>query len=97
MPAYAAGIPGKGTPHDPRGLIQESFRIEGITEADCRSIFFDWVLGLPAETASEEAIRFMLELHRDEPDGHPMKAVLREGLQPPARRGRSPRRRKGGQ
>lgn len=89
-------LPGKGTPHDPRGLIQESFRIEGITETDCRSIFFDWALGLPAETDSAEAIRFLLDLHGDEPDGHPMKAVLREGLQPAARgsRGRASIRRR---
>ena len=31
---------------DPRGLILESYRIEGITEGQCRSIFLDWALGI---------------------------------------------------
>lgn len=82
MPDDAGLLPGKGTLHDPRGLIQESFRIEGVAPEDCRSIFFDWVLGLPADTDSAEAVRHMLDLYRSEPDAHPMKAVLREGLQP---------------
>ena len=34
---------------DPRGLIRESYRIEGITEAECRSIFMDWALGTPVD------------------------------------------------
>ena len=32
--------------YDPRNLIREAYRIEGITLADCRSIFLDWALGL---------------------------------------------------
>ena len=31
---------------DPRGVIFEAYRIEGITGPDCRSIFLDWALGL---------------------------------------------------
>ena len=34
---------------DPRGLIYESYRIEDVTEAQCRSIFFDWALGASPE------------------------------------------------
>ncbi len=33
---------------DPKGLIRESFAIEGIGAPECRSIFLDWALGLPA-------------------------------------------------
>jgi hypothetical protein len=36
-------------PDDPKGLIRESFRIEGITGAECRSIFVDWALSVQAE------------------------------------------------
>ena len=34
-------------PLDPKGLIRESYRIEGITEGECRSVFLDWALSLP--------------------------------------------------
>ncbi len=32
---------------DPKGLVRESYAIEGITLGECRSIFIDWVLSLP--------------------------------------------------
>jgi hypothetical protein len=32
---------------DPKGLIRESYRIEGITAGECRSILVDWALSLP--------------------------------------------------
>lgn len=81
---------------DPRGLIREAFRIEGITEPDCRSIFFDWALGHSAETEMRQAIEALLTAYADAPADHPMISVLREGLtasEPPARGRRSARRR----
>lgn len=65
---------------DPRGLIAEAFAIEGITEPDCRSIFFDWALGLDPSVAQDAAINALLNVHGAAPDGHPMRAVLLEGL-----------------
>ena len=35
------------TTSDPKGLIRESYRIEGITPGECRSVFMDWALSLP--------------------------------------------------
>ena len=35
---------------DKTGLIRESFRIDRISAAECRSIFLDWAIKLPAET-----------------------------------------------
>ena len=32
---------------DPKGLIRESYRIEGITLPECRTIFFDWAIQIP--------------------------------------------------
>ena len=32
---------------DPKGVIGESYRIEGIRVEECRSIFMDWALRLP--------------------------------------------------
>jgi hypothetical protein len=37
-------------PLDPKGLIREAFRIDGITDAECRSIFVDWALSVQATT-----------------------------------------------
>lgn len=86
-------------PHDPRGLIREAFRIEGIGEADCRSIFFDWALGLPADADPAGAAAALRAHHADEPADHPMTVLLTEAAEGRAdgatgrRRGRAARRR----
>ncbi len=75
---------------DPKGLIRESYRIEGIGAAQCRSIFLDWALSLDGGVDQAEAMRAALAAYGADP-GHPMSAVLREGLSrtgaPAARRG----------
>ncbi|MCQ0968956.1 hypothetical protein MLD63_00720 (plasmid) [Paracoccus sp. TK19116] len=74
---------------DPKGLIRESFRIDGITLGECRTIFLDWALSLPDGVAPAEAMRAVLDLYA--PDGaggrrdHPMVTVLSEGLAAAAR------------
>lgn len=80
---------------DPKGLIREAYRIEGIGLAECRSIFLDWALSLPAGVDPAAAMRRLLADH-DAPD-HPMTAVLAEGLAAPpvAGNGSGPRRRGG--
>ncbi len=71
----------KGDPRlDPKGLIRESYRIEGITAAECRSIFLDWALSLPEGTGTDEALRLLLARHGAEAPDHPMTEVLRAGL-----------------
>lgn len=74
---------------DPRGLIREAFAIEGIDASQCRSIFFDWALGLPAELEDKAAIRRLLEYYVPQQPDHPMIAVLQAGLEtsPKGRRG----------
>lgn len=75
---------------DPKGLIRESYRIEGITASECRSIFLDWALSLAPGTDQREAMRTALALYGADP-AHPMSEVLTEGLlrekAAPARRG----------
>lgn len=71
-------------PADPKGLIREAFRIDGITEAECRSIFVDWALSV-AEPDPRALIETLLERYADAPHDHPMQAVLREGMQAPPR------------
>ena len=77
-------------PDDPKGLIRESYRIEGISVQECRSIFLDWALSVPAEVAAKDRIlRLLAGFGSDAPD-HPMTQTLRAALadsDPPRRRG----------
>ena len=79
--------------YDARNLIAESYRIEGIGAADCRSIFLDWALGLPAGAAPGEAAAALLAAYAP-PAEHPMTALLAEAAAGEARAG--PGRRRGG-
>jgi hypothetical protein len=80
----------KGDPDiDPRGLIAEAYRIDGIGPAECRAVFLDWALGLPGGTGPEHVRRLFDHYAPEYPD-HPMTEVLREGLTTsaePVRRG----------
>lgn len=69
-------------PHDidPRGLIRESYRIEGITASQCRSIFLDWAIGVPQVCDARDLVRQLLDHYGAEAPDHPMTQVLRDGL-----------------
>ena len=74
---------------DPKGLMREAFAIEGIGAPECRSIFLDWALGVPADRdAREEAARLIDHYAPSVPDDHPMLTTLRAALSDsgPARR-----------
>ena len=81
---------GKGDINDPKGLIYEAYRIEGITAAECRSIFLDWALSLPDGRDPILVLPQLIAAYgADQPD-HPMTHVLQEGQgagQKPRRRG----------
>jgi hypothetical protein len=72
---------------DPKGLIRESYRIEGIGAPECRSIFLDWALSLAAGTDPRLALKRVIAEYAEDAD-HPMSGVLKAGLQdaPDARR-----------
>jgi len=75
---------------DPKSLMFEAYRIEGITPSQCRSIFLDWALGLPIGQDNAAAIQVILDLYGADSPTHPMSVVLRQGLQggvKPKRRG----------
>jgi hypothetical protein len=78
-------------PADPKGLIREAYRIEGITYEECRSIFLDWALGVPMEADSRALLADLLARHGAAAPDHPMTRVLTEGQEAAAR----PRRRGG--
>jgi hypothetical protein len=75
---------------DPKGLVRESYRIEGITAGECRSIFMDWALSLPEDLAVPEAVGVLIATYAALAPGHPMNAVLdqaRTAPDAPRRRG----------
>jgi hypothetical protein len=76
-------------PVDPKNLIADAFRIEGIGDAECRSILVDWAISVEADDP-RPLMAALLDRHRDAPTDHPMIALLREGMgtaTPPRRRG----------
>lgn len=78
----------KGDMLDPKGLIAESYKMDGIEAAECRSIFLDWALSYPGD--QRQAIAQLLARH-GAASAHPMTETLKAGLVAPA----TPRRRGG--
>jgi hypothetical protein len=65
---------------DPKGLIHESFQIEGITASECRSIFLDWSLNLPDSVDTGFALRALVDRYAQNTPNHPMSLILQEGM-----------------
>ncbi|MCP5072353.1 MAG: hypothetical protein GY947_03555 [Rhodobacteraceae bacterium] len=65
---------------DPRGLIFESYRMEGIGIEECRTIFLDWALGTPLGADMAANLSILMAEYGDGALDHPMTEVLREGL-----------------
>lgn len=75
---------------DPKGLVRESYRIDGITYGECRSIFVDWALSLPQGADTADALRALIAQYALGEPAHPMSKVLNEALVPaeaPRRKG----------
>ena len=72
------GLKRSSHPLDKRGLIGEAFNMEGVSEAQCRSIFFDWALGLPDNEDMPACAAKLHALHSAEFPDHPMTKVLLE-------------------
>ncbi|WP_298836150.1 hypothetical protein [uncultured Roseobacter sp.] len=70
----------KGDEDDPKGLIYEAYRIEGISKPECRSVFLDWALSLPMERDTGQTLRTLIARYRDIHPDHPMTEVMTEGL-----------------
>ncbi len=78
-------------PCDPRGLIAEAYRIEGISAPECRAIFLDWALGVPAGESTHTHSAALLAHYRPAHPDHPMTEILQQALADvpnPRRRGR---------
>ena len=75
---------------DPKGLVRESYAIDGITMGECRSIFIDWALSLPVAVNTPDCLRALLAQYGTSNPDHPMTNVLTEALtapETPKRRG----------
>lgn len=66
--------------YDPKGLVREAYRIDGITAGECRSIFLDWALSVPLGADHLALIAALLDHYGAAQAGHPMTQVLRDGL-----------------
>ncbi|WP_259786947.1 hypothetical protein [Aliiroseovarius crassostreae] len=73
---------------DKRGLIRESYRIDGIRSEECRSIFLDWALFDEHELPQAERIALLLETYGADAPDHPMTSVMRAALEPAVTTGR---------
>jgi hypothetical protein len=75
---------------DPKGLVREAYRMEGIGAAECRSIFVDWALSLPPGADPRPLVEALLARYGATRPGHPMTDLLtaaRDAPPAPRRRG----------
>lgn len=75
---------------DPKGLVRESYAIDGITLGECRSIFIDWALSLPAGADTPDCLAAVIAHYAAPAPDHPMSSVLRDAQMTaasPTRRG----------
>lgn len=73
---------------DKRELFEDSYRIDGITEGECRSIFLDWAIGIPAGQDPKPWLRLIHAHYQPMYPDHPMTKVLSESLGEVAKTGR---------
>ena len=75
---------------DKRGVIYDAYRMDGIREEECRSIFLDWVMGIPLEEDVSGYIALMFDHYTAHYPNHPMTNILKDGnvQKPPIRKGR---------
>lgn len=70
-------------PDDPKGLIREAYKIDGISDGECRSILVDWALSLPPEV-DQPAVAARLIARPGYPADHPMSILLAAAATPVA-------------
>ena len=68
---------------DWKGLVRESYAIEGISEAECKSIFIDWALCLTPGADPGDALRALIAHYGPANPDHPMTALLTAALTAP--------------
>jgi len=64
---------------DPRGMIYESYRIQDVTQEECRMIFLDWAMNTP-QGNMKAYLQELLDEYQVNHENHPMTQVIRDGL-----------------
>lgn len=72
---------------DPRGMIYESYRIEGISVEECRMIFLDWALEA-AQIDMRDKLQSLIDEYGNANPDHPMTSVILEGMKKSSQSGR---------
>ncbi len=67
------------TQNDPRGVIADAYKIDGISAPECRSIFLDWALEPRTPEDMRRAAKALAAQHADAPT-HPMTGILQEAM-----------------
>lgn len=82
--------------HDPRNLIGDALVMEGLSDSEIRSIFFDWAFGLKEPESAAASAHALLGIYRTQATAaHPMIRLLEQAAAgAAAARGRTGRRRK---
>lgn len=65
---------------DPRGMIYEAYRIEGITLEECRMIFLDWAMHSPQGDIKPYLQQLLDEYESKNTPDHPMSEVIKAGF-----------------
>ena len=73
---------------DPKGLIRDSYQIDGIGAPECRSIFLDWAISVPDGQGTASLVAELLARHEKTFPDHPMTRVLRDAQEPALAKGR---------
>ena len=81
-------MPEPKDPNDPKGLIRESYRIDGIGDPECRSILMDWALSLPDDLPQTTAATALYARYGAQAPQHPMSVLLLAAQAPQATQGR---------
>ena len=68
---------------DPKGLVRESYLIEGITAGECRSILLDWALSLPVGAQTRPPLERLIAEYAVAAPDHPMSVEMHHGLAAP--------------
>ena len=74
------------TPHnnlsaDPKRLIWQAYQIKGISIQECRTIFLDWLFGVPNEQDMESLLEELYTAYGSLYPEHDMTRIICEGMQ----------------
>ncbi len=72
--------------HDPRNLISDIYAMETISKSECRTVFLDWVLGLPEDADVQNYMKMFHDQYSSTHPDHPMTEIFREGIEQKNRR-----------